>query len=70
MKTNSLKCRMITIVAASHHMTLDKYVQYNPRVLRYNPGSEAMFSKGNSGVRKAQRAAKSRRNVRARSSKH
>lgn len=70
MKTNSLKFAMLTILATRHHMTIEKYAQFNPRILHYNPGSEAMFSKGNSGVRKAQRAAKSRRNVRARSSKH
>ena len=69
MKTNSLKFAMLTILATHHHMSLDKYMLYNPRVLHYNPGEQAQFSKGNSGVRKAQRAAKSRRNVRARSSK-
>jgi len=67
MKTNSLKHVILASMALSCGMSLGKYVMSNPRVLQYNPGSEAMFSRGNSGVRQAQRAAKSRRNVRARS---
>lgn len=69
MKVNSLKHIMLISIAASHHMSLGTYVQYNPRCLKYDPGSEARFSRGNSGVRQAQRKAKKLRNIRARSAK-
>jgi len=69
MKTHSLKFAVLSACAMSYGMTLNKYIHQYPIRLQYNPGEESVYSKGNSGVRNAQRAAKSIRNVRARSSK-
>jgi len=69
MKQHSLKHAILLSCATSVGLTFGQYMNQDTDRWRYNPGNEAMFSRGNSGVRQAQRKAKKLRNVRARSSK-
>jgi hypothetical protein len=68
MKMNSLKTTMILAISSLYGMNLQQYRAMNPQIVNYNPGA-VINGSSNSGVRSAQRAARSRRNLRARSRK-